>query len=376
MTEEGELAVERSVLPRLTSLRWYAALMVFLFHVVTHGWRPLRPFNFGTVGVTFFFVLSGFVLVWSTSADVAARTFYRRRFARIYPSYLVMLVLAVALASWSSIDLGRSRSDAVQSIFMLQAWFGSATHPFVYDVPEWTLSCEAFFYLLFPLLFVVLRRLSGRRRDLLVAGSVVVAVVVAALLTNAGHFTQALDLPVIRLPEFMVGMWCALKVREGWRPRVPLWAAIVVVVVAYEVARVLGNNAYLAHGDYVMLLPIALLLIAAACTDLRGTSGLLTRPTSIYLGEVSFAFYLVHWVVLAAVLHLHGWGRHPWGLTSGVEPIVIMFVVSLLAAVTLHHLVELPLQRRLRGAGTSIATADPQLVARADVDRRLDLHAE
>ena len=91
-------------LPRLTGLRWYAALLVFLYHAETFvPIRLLRPFNFGTVGVTFFFVLSGFVLTWSTRPDLPASTFYRRRFARIYPSYFVMFLLTVV-----AIAIGRT----------------------------------------------------------------------------------------------------------------------------------------------------------------------------------------------------------------------------------------------------------------------------
>jgi peptidoglycan/LPS O-acetylase OafA/YrhL len=356
----------------LTSLRWYAALVVFLFHVGTRGWRSLRFFGFGTVGVTFFFVLSGFVLVWSTSPELRARRFYRRRIARIYPSYLVMLLAAVALATWTNVDLGRSASDGWQSLFMVQAWFFSPGHPYTYDVPEWTLSCKAFFYLLFPLIFVGLRMLSSRRRDIVVGLSVVAAVVVSALLTSTGNIDRALDIPLVRLPEFMVGMWCALKVRDGWRPRLPLWAAIMIVAVAYEVARRLGDNTYLAHGDYVMLVPFALLLGVAACADVQGRTGVLTGPLSVYLGKISFAFYLVHWLVIAFVLRFHGWGSQPWGMVGGVEPFAVMFVGSLLAAMALHHVVELPVQRMLRGQGTSIATADPSLVAEADATRLVE----
>jgi peptidoglycan/LPS O-acetylase OafA/YrhL len=251
---------------------------------------------------------------------------------------------------------------------MVQAWFFTAGHDYSYDVSEWTLSVEAFFYLMFPLLFVVLRRLASRRRDVLVVLSTA-AVVVSGLLTEAGHFDRAYDLPLMRLPEFVVGMWFALKVRDGWRPRVPLWVAIGVVVVSYEAARRLGENDYLGHGSYVMVVPVALLLVVAAGTDLGGRSGLPARPTSIYLGEVSFASHLVHWVVLALVLRFHGWGTHPWGLVGGVVPLALMFVGSLLAAIALHHAVELPLQRRPRGPGRSIATADPALVAEADAAR-------
>jgi peptidoglycan/LPS O-acetylase OafA/YrhL len=145
-----------------------------------------------------------------------------------------------------------------------------------------------------------------------------------------------------------------------------------IVALAYEVARQLGDNTYLVHGDYVMLVPVALLLVVAAGTDLRGRSGILTRPLSVYLGEISFAFYLVHWLVIALVLDMQGWGGQPWGTVRGVEPFAVMFVGSLLAAIALHHVVELPMQRLLRGPGASIATADPLLVAEVDTTRLVE----
>ena len=82
------------VLPRLTSLRWFAALAVFLVHADSlFQWAPLRLFRFGASGVTFFFILSGFVLTWSMVPNLSARTFWWRRFARIYPACFVALMV-------------------------------------------------------------------------------------------------------------------------------------------------------------------------------------------------------------------------------------------------------------------------------------------
>lgn len=85
-------------LDAITALRWWAALAVFLFHV-----RNIVPLpgavaefaRFGYLGVAFFFVLSGFVLTWSWRPTVDKRTFYWRRFARVYPLNVVTLLLAI-----------------------------------------------------------------------------------------------------------------------------------------------------------------------------------------------------------------------------------------------------------------------------------------
>ena len=85
-----------SVLPRLTALRAFAAVFVFSYHMQLFGvaFNGHLPFDIGYSGVSFFFILSGFVLAWSTTPGLSPWTFYRRRLARIYPIYLVMLAVA------------------------------------------------------------------------------------------------------------------------------------------------------------------------------------------------------------------------------------------------------------------------------------------
>ncbi len=352
-------------LPRLTSLRWYAALFVFLYHSSTFlPIRLLKPFNFGTVGVTFFFVLSGFVLAWSTRPDLPAKTFYRRRVARIYPSYIVVFGLAVLMIAIAP-DIGLSRGwlGIVTTVFMVQAWIPSSNYPvFSYNAPEWSLSCEAFFYALFPFVHRGLRSLSARLRAAVVLASLVLAVTASGLFTHT-HYSAVYSSPLIRLPEFMFGMWLAIVVESGWRTRIPVWAAVIIAGVAYELARRVGVEALSGHGDYVVLLPIGLLLAAAATTDLAGRSGFLATPVSVYLGEVSFAFYLVQLPVLVLLDRTEPW-RRSWTEVRSVELLAVSFLCTLAAAALLHHVVEIPLQRRLRGPGAaSIATEDPEQLA-------------
>src|SRR5436305_12520340 len=91
----------RPRLHAITALRFFAALHVVLFHMRVVGILPGGPWwyqnlaSIGYVGVNFFFVFSGFILVYTyEGVEVDARTFWRARFARIYPAYVVSLLAA------------------------------------------------------------------------------------------------------------------------------------------------------------------------------------------------------------------------------------------------------------------------------------------
>lgn len=100
-------------LPSLTGLRWLAALAVFGFHV-----HVVRYFGTGTdahvvrlvvgsgsTGVSFFFILSGFVLMWAFTPTASPARFWWRRFCRVYPLHAVTALVALAMVLWSSGDL-------------------------------------------------------------------------------------------------------------------------------------------------------------------------------------------------------------------------------------------------------------------------------
>src|SRR5215210_4372580 len=140
-------------LPRLTGLRAVAALVVFAHHVrLVAEWRSGEVLEVGYLGVSLFFVLSGFVLAWATRPGDSAARFYRRRFARIYPASVVGIVLAVM------IDDRPSVAPLLANLALVQAWIPDLEYSFGVSSPNWSLSCEAFFYAAFPLGLPVLAR--------------------------------------------------------------------------------------------------------------------------------------------------------------------------------------------------------------------------
>ena len=148
-------------LPSLTSMRFFAALMVALFHACVWSSVPLGPFRYGFVGVTFFYILSGFVLTWTWRPHDSLRFFYLRRFARVYPLHLLTAMIALAFAALGVRGEGEvSPLTALLNLALLQAWVPDLAVVGALNGPSWSLSNEAFFYAVFPLLVGLL--LSAR----------------------------------------------------------------------------------------------------------------------------------------------------------------------------------------------------------------------
>lgn len=321
-------------LPRLTSLRIFGALAVFLYHSAAWGLGSFFGLAYvGYAGVAFFFVLSGFVLSWGTREGLAARTFYRRRFARVWPSHFVMLVVA---ASVPVVAFARSWPAAIANAFLVQGWFVNDTDiQLGMNGVSWSLSAEAFFYLCFPLGFLALSRMAQRLRVAVVA----VGLLVEFLFTLAFP-SQCYNLPLARLPEFLLGVAAGLAFRQGWRPHIPRWLPVGLVVMGVAIAHSMPTFT----SDSVLAPIFLCVVLAAARTDVDDSAGWLRHRLPVFAGEASFAFYLVHQSVIVNLRRLT--------VSPGVN-FLICLLVSIAASLALHVLVERPCNRLLRGRSPS-----------------------
>lgn len=338
----------------LTGLRWWAALMVFGHHMSQLAPLPVyRQLKVGPAGVAFFFVLSGFVLTWSAFPGDTARRFYWRRFARIVPLCTLTTLLAIPVfyphyKPWGVAGI-------VLCLVFLQAW---STDPFIFyggNPAAWSLSCEMFFYSLFP--FVSRPSLRLSRRWLLVAAvatTLVMLIIRVAQLRPgpSGDLLRHLPYPMLRSFEFFIGVFLAGAMRKGWRCPVPVWAALGTLAAALVVvgsvpmpAWVPGPSNLVIMQDQVLAPFFALAIVAVATRDIAGGRSLLRSRPLVRLGQWSYAFYLTHATVLYGLRLL--WGTHHlrwWNLTW------YAFVLALAIAVAglLYRFVEYPVERRLR----------------------------
>lgn len=365
MAERAKTVVERPKLrlDGLTGLRWWAAFIVFLYHVQIFAPVPgplMAIFRQGYLGVTFFFVLSGFVLTWSFSTRVTKSTFYLRRFARIFPSHAVAWLLAVPIFysfdPAGAPDWVRPVEPGVLalSFVLLQGWSLVPSILFAGNPAAWTLTCEAFFYAFHPFAQAFLRRFAVRG-PLIAAG----LIALLAFLLRVGAWVWPTSLfaqlppPIQHAPEFILGMCVAWAIRSGWRPRVPVpvgIASLGVTVLAIAAAPLafpgtLASEILTRFGNEIFTLACVLTIVAVASTTLRGGRRYFADRVQVRLGEWSFAFYLVHATVMYAVMRFVEPLAPSW---SNVLPAAVLLVAATALAAALYHFVEKPVEKRLR----------------------------
>ncbi|MFI5710752.1 acyltransferase family protein [Kribbella sp. NPDC051620] len=354
----------RKRLPRvesLTGLRWWAAFFVFTHHMTNLAPLPIFKFlTYGTSGVTFFFVLSGFVLTWSAQPGTKVRTFYRRRFARIWPAHAVALIAAVFVfyrfhpdpaMSWiKPFDIG----VLLLSLVLLHGWSNDPTILYSGNPASWTLSVEAFFYAYFPFVWRATQRLKLTGGLILCASVIVIGAGYKLLLFHNPHSLPTLPQPVWHSVAFLFGIGLAIALRSGWRPWLPFPLAFAVFAVGIYTLYYSGLHRTVPFATTMALTQkeiltvlYGLLILSVAARDMRGGRSLLRSKPLVALGQWSYSFYLVHATILYAIREFHGvsapasWSNLTW--YAGV------LALSIAASALLYKCVEHPLEKRLRG---------------------------
>jgi peptidoglycan/LPS O-acetylase OafA/YrhL len=337
-----------SRLESLTGLRFIAAFAVFGLHLTgvnaTPIYSPLHHvFGAGATGVSFFFILSGFVLTWShESGDTAAR-FMRRRVARIYPLHVFTWVAAGAILTYvSGIP---PVLPGLANLLLLGPFINSPHYYGAMNQPSWSLGCEMFFYVLFPFVLPAVINLSRRARLTFIPAFVVFCFLWAAVAFPATNGTTSYWLlypfPLTRLGEFVIGIILAIEVKEERLPRIPLSLAGLIAAAAFVGASFVPK----AFGFVsVTLLPFMLLIVAAAQADVSSRPTILSRRWMVRLGVWSYAIYLLHDEVIYVL-------DRAWHTSSAVSAAafgLVAFSLTLGLSGAAHRFIERPAERALR----------------------------
>jgi peptidoglycan/LPS O-acetylase OafA/YrhL len=225
-----QIPARGSELQALTGLRFFAAAVVVLSHMAYYFPSVFSAQIFNSLplaqGVSFFFVLSGFILTYVyprlNSAGATAQ-FFRARFARIYPAYLLALVICLwAIPLGQFIAHGAPLSGLiVANLLVIHDWIADPQWYCSINAPSWSVSTEVFFYLLFPLL---ISRFEMNWPWKLLASALLVAICVSicAHLNQPETALQGFSVrgliyynPLCRLFEFVVGMSTAVVWRKA-----------------------------------------------------------------------------------------------------------------------------------------------------------------
>jgi peptidoglycan/LPS O-acetylase OafA/YrhL len=240
------------------------------------------------------------------------------------------------------------------SVVLLQGWWRDPVILFSGNPAAWTLTCEAFFYALHPAINRMLGRLA-KRGALILAGATVVTAVAYRLgvLAFPGSALGELPWPIVRITEFIIGMAIARALACGWRFTLkPVWCYLV----GGLLLGCIGFRERLTEWfppltwmtpftNEIIIVIFAVTIASIAARDLRGERSLLRSRPLVALGDMSYAFYLVHATVIYGLMNLLG--AHTIG--SATAPLwLLAAALSIGGAAALHYLLERPLEKRMR----------------------------
>jgi len=351
-------------LDALTSLRFFAALMIVVHHTASYdlfGFSD-KIQNTGVLntGVSFFFVLSGFILAYvypKLETWVEIRRFLWARIARVWPGLLASFFIAFWL-----LPLTWEYKTGLANLFMVNAWVPYFSYAFSYNAPSWSISTEFFFYIAFP--FLIFRWEKTWHWKLLCSGIVLILVIGVINWLSLPEFDPNTDFvtvndllyihPVSRIFEFIFGMfvvkmWRANLVDTHWsKSCATLYevAAIILSILSVvfitpiamwldSVWMVRGVSVWLSGSGSMFAFALLIYVLAMG----RGwISFWLSHPALVLLGEISFALYLLHQILLRYYKNNISEFPHLPDILS----FSLFWVVLLLASYLMWALVEMP----------------------------------
>jgi peptidoglycan/LPS O-acetylase OafA/YrhL len=338
----------------IEGLRGIAILLVIAFHA------GVARLGGGFVGVDIFFVLSGYLITGilarevMDTGDIDLAEFYARRARRLLPALLLVLGATLFLGLWlyAPIDQPAIASDAravalhyANVLFAQQAvnYHAASSNPFLHT---WSLAVEEQFYVVWPLLFMLLGRLSGgaglttRRLIAILAAVACASFVACVVVTDAAQPWAFFGMPT-RIWEFALGGIASLAVLEksdSWTARQAALlagaglAAIAVAVFAYHEA--------MPYPGSRAALPVAgalAILVGGRLAPENAVSRVIGAPLLQWFGRVSYSWYLWHWPLVGLGVVLD------WKLGAGGK--LAWSAAALGLAVITHRFVEEPVRR-------------------------------
>jgi peptidoglycan/LPS O-acetylase OafA/YrhL len=353
--------MNRASIPALTSLRFFAALLVLIFH---SGIQAPAGFlyglsHFGYEAVTFFFVLSGFILTYAhvdphapEPFNLSTAAFMAHRVARIAPAYFIALAVAAPFfaASYLFHD-DYSSTTFVAAVLLvpvaLHAWYPPAA--LLWNAPAWSLSVEMFLYVsLIPLvrLFVRVPNLPFLVCALALVAACALTIAPPPVFSADPWYNFQAYFPLWHLPQFLLGVALGRSFISGVRGSKQTHEALMVLALMMIAATLTFLDQAPFLSSNLVLAPVFGLLIFAAAGASGPLSRLLASPFLVLLGDASYGLYIIHVPVLKVwYLALKSSNLH-------VPPplnFAICLVMTVGASILLLKYVEKPARRWILG---------------------------
>ena len=302
----------------LTYLRFIFALMVFGAHCYTiDKFFDTHFFKEGFVGVSFFFVLSGFIIAYNyqkkfSENKITKRAFWVARIARIYPLHWLTLFIAVALGNYviasGAIDWLK---HFLASLTLTNAYIPKADYFFSFNSPSWSLCCEQLFYICFPFLIAFTKDYRKLLSTFLICA---ILSIVGMYFTPMITSSQGSIIEIASIALFLSFYLYAAEIPKVYRYSCYYWIPIAFILISFSLQK----------GMVSRLLSNRLLVIG---------------------GEISYSFYLIHLFVL---LSYAKWQKESDFHIDWYISIPLLFCVIILLSLLSYYYFEKPMNKLVK----------------------------
>lgn len=347
-----------SPIPALTSLRFFSAFYVILYHVRIYSNVEMYWLNSfiesGYLAVDFFFILSGFILSYTYFPKIrnnkfSFKKFVIRRIARIYPVHIFMLICSLLLLVLSEKIRLVGYSDSLvgykllfENIFLIHAW--GQGESLSYNQPSWSISVEFFAYLLFPILILIIRKPPVIISIILSYAFFIVLYFYCYYFFEKNLTNLTFDGGIARiLPEFIFGISLYFFFRE-YRYIGSLSQQLSIAFFTLLLCL------YLKGMDFIVVPMLVWIIYLLAEKQRQGVSCWLNNRFLVFLGKASYSLYMVHYCVWLGGLHI--FLGHYMGLTYQENlPASVVYIsmaavilLMLILSIFLYKYIEVPLR--------------------------------
>ena len=375
------MGLSHKKIPVLDAFRFFASVLVVLVHYEVIFGESVVYGTFATTAVSWFFIVSGFILSYTyPSLDSLQdyRRFYLHRIIRIYPVYFLAVVVSSLFVSLNYLAIGDEFFSEVNRPFELihdlpeqkeTAFFTLATlrhlvfaqsvgsvetFKLVFNGPLWSIVLEIYFYLAFPLLLLMIKPLNTMTRIIVafIMGYLLQLLLIQVNLPEAESYDVInLNVPVYTNPfirgiEFIFGMllykvftfWDLQKIvgRSNWTPTI-LTVLLYVIVVIY-----VHDNIPYQYSSFFLVVPFVTIMIYALLRLQWHPANHIVRYCTT-LGGISYVLYSFHWPLMEIIRFYNLLPRMSFQFMQPVLVMLALLVVSYL----IYRFVETPIRRVL-----------------------------
>jgi len=292
---------------QLTFTRFIAAIAIVVFHFGRESQLFSNDyvsfiFNNANIGVSYFFVLSGFVMIIAyRNRTVSFFNYLKNRFARIYPVYFLAILLFIVIQSFGSLN----KADVFLNVTMLQSWFSGKAQTINY--PGWSLSVELFFYVSFPFLLNYIYS----KKNLKSITSIILGFWLLSQLLFHGIIYDVITIPyysvddlfyhpILHFNEFLIGNLAGLyfvkrkdsSSDKNYLPQIAVLFLGFLALLKFQI----GINF---HNGFLAVVFVPIIFLLSGSNDI--VSRFISKKPFVFLGEVSYSIYILQvpiWLLL------------------------------------------------------------------------------